>query len=877
MKSTKNVSVFLVLFLLLVVVNVKNVESSTCCSCDYGDSNACCCEGATCIGQDWQCGWYGCRGYCISWCGCKPKCGDNSINQGWEECDGSRAPCGNFAQSCSGCICRYYETDLSAGIVAPCVNESIDSRGFQVQGQSGYCGVLTITTPWGETQTVGEDTLTQDYSFSASFTIPIDYVAQSILGQPIPIQIEGNRNSIKAARDEATYDCSMTLDMVVEHDNIFYCPRPGESFARMDYYDGSEYYVTDLDGNPMAWEIDDGNYNCLSSSTNVNCCPNATDCVADDNTCQQVGYFANVDSSSDPELEVCFSLNNLQGGWADADSREEVCDLADQFSETYGMSNEFLWLDCSSDEVPDSKCYEGVDDYDGDKISGFCCGDDPDENYVTTSVKSGSYVLALSFEGCCDSEEKCVDETGICRNLGETQCMYHVSGYQGTCTEGPSGPEWQLSPNEECLSYCDMCDFNKQGGHIDILDLEIISSHYSDSVPYDETYDVNGDGSVDDWDYDFCRTFLNQICTTCEDNVLQDHEMCEIVDDEIVYSQENCPESMCGGGTVFPDFLYAVMNREEGCDTDFGCLCIYTPSCQEYQCGFQCDDDQDCSNVLHKFCLETGLSGDLSTYVVEKNGDAGFREEIRDGPGCCDPGEYYVRNYGSLKVEIPMAIGGEYKMSFSYRSGYEGKDDENIIINCGGRNIYLADEVLEYYKTFDDEFSEFPGITCNMVSGDNTITITSDGTDAVYVSSLSFRKIGDPYCNPDTCSCIDTGSCGDGTYNLGETCDNSAPGHPCPTESQCQNTAVSGKTGVLVGNAGYCDARCVYYDTKACGSDDDYCPPGCLDDPDCDPICTDPDDFNPDSCSEVTDCISGDNCCPDGCLGDDPDCGWLSI
>ncbi len=530
---------------------------------------------------------------------CTPSCNEC----GSDGCGGTCAnTCGNFYNSCSSGVCQYYSASLSANASTPCITEQQSSRQFTVSGESNYCGDITIDVDYGNNikdSAVITGQTYSSYNFERTFTIP-----SSVTLSPEPhiiITVRGNRNSIKDIKDETNYACEKTITLDLTYKNFYYCPdqtySPDQNI--FDIYDKASYYFFYSGDKAYAWD------ECKSKDTINDCSPNPNDCV--DNKGMSFPVNSAFDADRDFETEICYYRDNIQGGWLDPDINEGNCSLI----------NGAIWLDC---KTQDSSCLGAIDSFEPG-ISGLCCGDESNENPVSTKEfkewdnnyrKSGSDLIEHS--ACCASQNKCVDETGVCRDEGYEYCL-SAGNVRAVCTKTASGYEWLLKKDSSCENGCTLCDINKDT-YVNDIDILAIENHYSDTN-IDPDYDVNKDNVVDAADRDFCYiNYFNKQCSSCGDNILNSgYEQCEEINGNIEYS---CPDYFCSSQN------HTIMKRSNVCDPVL-CECSYDyAECDASKCG-GCDANNPCSDNKQECspytcsCSDYIPGEELSMHIYENN------------------------------------------------------------------------------------------------------------------------------------------------------------------------------------------------------------------------------------------------------------------
>ncbi len=500
------------------------------------------------------------------------ECGDNGCGGSCGSCDGLA-----FTTGCAGKVCEFQDTSLTVEVEPiPCISES--KREFTVRGVNNYCGDLEILIYYPEStesHPISTDTF-GSYNYEHTFVIPDDVV---LAPEPtIKIEVKGDRMSRRDPKDEGNYDCEETIDSLnLNYKNFYYCPdfSEGVTSSEFDYYDKEEYYNFYDNDKTYNWDED-----CVSDESVSFCSPNPTDCV--DENGDTFSFKTAHDADSDDEIEVCHAIDNIQGGWLDPDVNADVC--------SYVSGGD--WFDC---DPLMGGCDPDKDTF-APEVAGFCCGDENDEKAISTKILKNwdnEYVKnndgsVKEYTACCDPQDSCVDETGICREENYEYCLA-VGGVKGVCTNTGSGYDWVLYNEPTCVSGCEKCD-NNQDAKVDDIDLTNIELNYeSTGVSYNAVYDVNEDNVVDEADREFCHdNFFEQTCAYCGDNLLQPtYESCDVVDSVIEYA---CPEDYC---SVENNAYY---ERQDTCD-DLICECSYEfKGCDKTECPGTCEVDDDCDS-----------------------------------------------------------------------------------------------------------------------------------------------------------------------------------------------------------------------------------------------------------------------------------------
>ena len=536
---------------------------------------------------------------------CKPSCGECGPNG----CGGTcKDTCGNYKSGCTAKKCTYFDASLTSNVDTPCISQKLNSREFTVSGRSKYCGEVKIKVKDSNgdniipVKTAATTDKFGDYTYSETLSLPADYLLSP---EPaITIIVVGDRQATKDTKDEPNYaeTCKKELHLELDYKNFFYCPVNPESRIDVtiyDYYDDSDHYEFNGGLTYNQWDSDTS---CTSEDSINLCSPGPTNCIDDSGAKVNRGKAA--DADSDGEIEVCLSRDGIQGGWIDADINAAACQKVNDVP-----SRVAKWYDCPNPS--DRECAEGIDDFPTDQ-KGLCCGDDQGEGPLDTKFSypgSTSFLIVdgdeLSHDACCDvsdpTQGSCVDEVGFCRSVGYDTCFTSLSvadtGFRGTCKKNSLDDYyWELVEDPFCMGVCQKCDVNDDDV-VDITDITAIQLNATDpndpSPVIDPIYDIDGNGVVDESDWERCSmedVFLFQ-CNSCESFVDDGANVCADVDGTIKFGQPDpylCSEN---------DGNYTVRVRDEtycgpACDMKYD-----TDSCKTAACG-GCEADTDCSGNL---------------------------------------------------------------------------------------------------------------------------------------------------------------------------------------------------------------------------------------------------------------------------------------
>ncbi len=608
-----------------------SIDGVSCPGCHGNLVNGVCPDPRECpVGTTW--GGYKCKSdglwhkipACTPSCTGK-ECGSGGCNTGNTYCGVCVGP---YLQdtACSDGECMYQPAELAASATELCLGEDASTYEFVLTGTNSYCGdVTTITAPWHEPgeEIVINDNTYEPYTFTETLTLPEDYDLNNLV-----ITITSNRETIKNNRDqEFDYNevCVQEVNLVVEFDNFFYCPKPGENHAGFDFYEDSIYYDFYNEGVERDWD------ECVSNDNIQSCTPHATDCVSIGGSSVSMGSAFDGDDDVN-EYEVCHSENSIQGGWLDPDVNSETCEIVDSTSPRRAE-----WYDCA----PSQECSKGVDSFDNDLSTGLCCGDEVGEFVTETLSKiqgDTEYVKDnqgqnLEYSACCDESISCVDESGICRGIGNETCV-SSGGYRAICVNNNGRGEWELVPDNNCEDLCNNCDVNDDG-KVDQIDTNTITSNAC-TENCDDTFDINDDGLVDQLDVDLCTPLVEEgaICFGCGDNELDSDEGCDYESDIL---QFNCVDEVCDGAVL-----------KTRLDTCTGvCSCEYEESCVIGECGAECAENSDCGDGEEcNGCLCEKIGCPPGTQLCEDDTCSENCTITDDGPkGCindngeCDEGE----------------------------------------------------------------------------------------------------------------------------------------------------------------------------------------------------------------------------------------------
>lgn len=442
-----------------------------------------------------------------------------------------------------------------------------------------------------------------------------------------------------------------------------------------------------------------------------------------------------MDVDNDDEYEYCYSRDGIQGGWLDPDISEEACDAVDDID-----MRESIWLDCSS-EV--KSCENGINDALSATPDYLCCGDDYGEVPLSTKSREGSYYLQDEYEACCEAGDTCVDNTGVCRQDAYDYCLPN-GGARATCDNF----EWVITADDTCESACEKCDINQDGV---VNDIDITAIDAQKSLPYNETYDVNLDGEVDDSDYIICNEFFEETCLYCGDDILSEQipyeEECERVSGVMDFQ---CPDYYCSGD----DDNNTIFNRE-GC-SDLLCNCQYkADGCDKDNCG-GCAVDEDCSDnqvcdTRSCSCQDYIVGGEVSMHIYEtdcsykvcvsgdeSNGQTDvFKGTVKTGTTIKNLKMTFIESTDSITVDSlvePTEIEFELHVTNDQDCFEFVANDDILYAFTVNDQEFDPDKV--YFETEDTHPSDIPfyhatpyGNSCRVCIADEDIETTIDGRD----------------------------------------------------------------------------------------------------------------------------------------------------
>jgi hypothetical protein len=551
----------------------------------------------------------------------------------------------------------FQPASLTGSVNTPCIDQTAASKKFTVTGRSEFCGDIRLIVPWDTNPIIIENTKTyQDYTFSKEITIP-DSVAYS--NTPIEIDIKGNRQGKKSAKDEIDYTdiCKKELLVELNYLNFYYCPDSENvqiaSDPRFDYYNQASQYIFDS-VSYTAWE------ECVSSLTVTACSPNPTDCV--DETGASKDQNVVLDSDTDTETEVCISKDGIQGGWTDGDIGQSVCEKITTAD----------WYDCD----PSVECSTATDDF--PENDGLCCGDDAGENNLQTKAKyagESSFIPNINYNACCDEQFTCATEFGSCIRIGDSFCMQGIP-MRASCK---SGGYMELSSDPLCKSDCQVCNINDNGqswGRVDDLDLVAISNFFeSNPEGYDVVYDTNKDNLVNSDDVNFCKSeeiFLS-VCKGCMDLVDLNRDVCAETDEGIVFGLNKTFRCSTNENN------HSVQLR----NNDYcGAACDYkfeNAACDVNKCG-GCASDSDCGS--DSYCDVSRCSCELK--MCNDNTCTDFDCSVCSGTGDC----------GTCPPPCTVTEQNEFSLNDNLDNDCDGLVDEPVFDEEG---TYIWESSCNYY------------------------------------------------------------------------------------------------------------------------------------------------------------------------------------
>ena len=387
------------------------------------------------------------------------------------------------------------------------------------------------------------------------------------------ITFTGSRITDKGKFDKQVYEqhCVKTLNMKMQFDTFFYCPKQTGVFGNTKYrvYDGSNPTHFNFSGNlERVWDE-------CKSDVGVSLCANrATDCV--DAMGRGFPNGSVIDADLDGEMEVCVAITeNLQGGWADPDMSEELCNLAREKSHKF-----VFWNPCNNQ----SSC---------ENANGHCYGDDPYENYISTplltksrKLTSDHYVATCENASCAYNGECYDDESKICHETGKMmQCEVDENA-------------WILL--DETCDTCGGCDFNKDG-RVEFEDIILLTGFIDAGLEYDAAFDLNQDLVLTKEDMEYCvDNYYHAKCSICGNNHLSSVDQCEMIQDEVVFNSDySCPAILSLDSIKFANIS---LTRQNECDD---CVCSYELACFRGRNGAICGTDPDTCPAGQRCNIET--------------------------------------------------------------------------------------------------------------------------------------------------------------------------------------------------------------------------------------------------------------------------------
>ncbi|MBW2261992.1 MAG: hypothetical protein JRG91_08480 [Deltaproteobacteria bacterium] len=357
----------------------------------------------------------------------------------------------------------------------------------------------------------------------------------------------------------------------------------------------------------------------------------------------------------------------------------------------------------------------------------------------------------------------------------------------------------------------------------------------------------------------------------------------------------SCVDASCGDTYVWS----GVEDCDDGnlLNTD-GCL----NSCLDASCGDTyvwsgvetCDPPSACPSSCDDgdACTTDVLSGDPSTC----DSSCTFPPIVScvGGDGCCPGG-----CDSSTDSDCTAVCGNSIVESGEDCDDGNGSNNDACLNNCtdascGDTYVWTGVETCDPPGSCPTACDDGDLCTTDVMTGDPS-TCDATCTFPPIVSCVGGDGCCPGGCDSTTDSDCGVSICGNGTIDLGETCD---PPGSCPTSCDDGNGCT---VDTLSGDPSTCDVVCSSVSISSCTDGDGCCPAGCSrpGDRDCSPSCgngsiggretCDPPSSCPTSCDDgdvctedimtgssincnvdcssvaIVTCIDGDGCCPAGC------------
>ncbi|MEM2138748.1 MAG: hypothetical protein QXM96_01190 [Candidatus Woesearchaeota archaeon] len=559
---------------------------------------------------------------CLSGCyskqeGCSRGCTPNCLNKecGSDGCSGEcQNTCGLYYDSCTlNNLCVYQQGFISFDYKKICINTLDNQNLLKITINCSYCGnKINISANW-KTQDVVIDVINPVQIIEYELQLP-DFKTYK---NNLEVSVKGNRNEIKDIKDEKIYSVYQTKQINLDYSLFFYCPKADEINSNFPYNNENDFKFY---SNNLLYNWDE----CNSFINLKKCTDYKNVCVDYDNNSYNINMLADVDK--DGEIEICYSRNNLNGGWLDLDVNPGNCSLM-RIANIDNQDLYSVWFSC----LNINECLNAIDTFkpvNGIDINGVCCGDDQLENPLRYYKFKDVYkqnvnnldLETLNVYSCCKNDASyCVDNQGVCREIGYSYCL---NNKKITCRETQFENSfyffnktnkigvWEETYNEKCENVCVRCNVNKEGtssNKVDIADLTSIQNVIDnvkkgeDESFYLNDYDINEDNHITDADYNSC---LNcDLVDTCGDGIIQTNEECDIKNATPIIS-DLCTD-VCESNSKKTLLI-------SGCDS---CSCTYNmPVCIKNSCGATCTNDSDCG--IGKFCNQNTCSCELKGCPV---------------------------------------------------------------------------------------------------------------------------------------------------------------------------------------------------------------------------------------------------------------------
>ena len=189
-----------------------------------------------------------------------------------------------------------------------------------------------------------------------------------------------------------------------------------------DSYETHRQYLTNFDGSGGDDVTDEDR---IGGGTGEACCDDDDDCV-DDGICFAGGTKRDIDGDGRRD-GWCMTSDSYKGFWRDFDDSSNACSAIYNWV-SGGETFRFGEYDTGSETE--------------------CCGDDPNENYITSEYDGSMDAASDSTDACCNYNTDCVDG-GSCYSHGTTS---HDADGDGDSDYCQSGIWYDCNSGSQCPS-----------------------------------------------------------------------------------------------------------------------------------------------------------------------------------------------------------------------------------------------------------------------------------------------------------------------------------------------------------------------------------------------------------------------------------------